>query len=262
MILLLLRNEITKAARRKLPYFGFLAVALVCFLTYFVAGQLSSAATVNAWGYVSFSMQILFSDIGPIFIVVFAAMLLSEETGTGTIRAALAAPVYRSELYLAKAIVGLLYMMALSAAGLAFSIAFAKIHYHFGPVGDSFGVVYSRDRALQQFLVGYLLSWIPLSGLVMYALLISTMIRTAGAAVAVGISTLFLIDFTKHLVGLDPYIFTRYINYSWLLLQQLAQGMDYQWRPQVWRMVTLSGVSAVVTFTTGLIIFVRQDLNH
>jgi hypothetical protein len=96
----------------------------------------------------------------------------------------------------------------------------------------------------------------------MYALLISTMIRTAGAAVAVGISTLFLIDFTKHLVGLDPYIFTRYINYSWLLLQQLAQGMDYQWRPQVWRMVTLSGVSAVVTFTTGLIIFVRQDLNH
>jgi ABC-2 type transport system permease protein len=257
-----LRNEITKAARRKLPYFGFLAVALVCFLTYFVAGQLSSAATVNGWGYVSFSMQILFSDIGPIFIVVFAAMLLSEETGTGTIRAALAAPVHRWELYLAKAIVGLLYMMVLSAAGILFSIAFAKIHYHFGPVGDSFGVVYGRDRALQQFLFGYLLSWIPLSGLVMYALFVSTIIRTAGAAVAVGISTLFLIDFTKHLVGLDPYIFTRYINYSWLTLQQLAQGMDYQWRPQVWRMIALSGVSAVVTFTTGLIIFVRQDLNH
>jgi hypothetical protein len=40
----------------------------------------------------------------------------------------------------------------------------------------------------------------------------------------VGISSLFLIDFTKHLVGLDPYIFTRHINFPWLTLQQLAQA--------------------------------------
>jgi hypothetical protein len=30
----------------------------------------------------------------------------------------------------------------------------------------------------------------------------------------------------------------------------------------VWRMIALCGVSAVVTFTAGLIIFVREDLNH
>src|SRR6185369_17539650 len=91
----LLLNEITKAARRKLPYFGLLAVGLLCGVIYFVAGQLSSAATANAWGYVGFSMQLEFTDIGPIFIIVFAAMLVAEETGTGTIRAALAAPVHR-----------------------------------------------------------------------------------------------------------------------------------------------------------------------
>jgi len=261
-LLPLLRNELAKAVRRKLPYFGFLAVGLVCVVTYFVAGQLSSSAAANGWGYVSFSMQLVSTDIGPIFIVVFAAMLLAEETGTGTIRAALAAPVHRWELYLAKAIVGMMYMIAISTAGVLFSIAFAKIHYHFGPVGDSLGVVYSRSHALKQFLFGIALSWIPLTGLVMYALLISTMIRTAGAAVAVGISTLFLIDFTKYLVGLDPYIFTRDINYAWLTLQQLAQAMDFQWRPQVWRMVTLSTLSALITFMCGLIIFVRQDLNH
>ena len=258
----LLLNEIAKAARRKLPYFGFLAVGLVCVVTYFVAGQLSNTATANAWGYVSFSMQILFSDIGPIFIVVFAAMLIAEETGAGTIRAALAAPVHRWELYLAKAVTGLLYMIVLSAAALLFSAALAKIHYHFGPIGDAFGVVYSRNQALQQFLLGYALSWIPLGALVMYGLMISTMIRSPGAAVAVGISTLFLIDFTKHLVGLDHYIFTRYITSSWLTLQQLAQAMDFQWRPEVWKMITLSGITAAVTLITGLVIFVRQDLNH
>src|SRR5688572_21821346 len=105
-LLPLLRNEIAKAARRKLPYFGILVVGLLCLIIYLVAGQLSNAATANAWGYVGFSMQLLFSDIGPIFIVVFSAMLLSEETGTGTIRAALAAPVHRWELYMAKALTG------------------------------------------------------------------------------------------------------------------------------------------------------------
>jgi len=129
-------------------------------------------------------------------------------------------------------------------------------------VGDSAGVVYSRNQVMQQFLLAYALSWIPLAALVMYGILISTIVRTPGAAVSVGISTLFVIEFTKHLAGLDPYIFTRYITYSWLNLLQIAQGMDYQWRPEVWKMIELSGVSAVVTFAAGLILFVRQDLNH
>ena len=251
-LLPLLRNEITKALRRKLPYFGLFAVGLACVVTYFIGGRLSGAASANGWGYVAFSMQLVFADIGPIFIIVFSALLLAEETGTGTIRAALAAPVHRWELY----------MLVFSAAALLFSMALAKIHYDFGAVGDSFGIVYTRDKVLQEFLLGLALSWIPLAALVTFGLFISTLIRTPGAAVAVGISTLFIIDFTKHLVGLDPYIFTKYISYSWVNLQQLAQGMDYQWRPEIWHMLSLSGSCLVVTFGAGLIIFVREDLNH
>ncbi len=258
----LLRNEVAKAVRRKVPYFCILILGLLCLVIYFVAGSLNNATTANAWGYVVFSMQLVFTDLGPICILVFSTMLVSEETGSGTIRAALAAPVQRWELYLAKAVTGLLYMLVISAATLLFSAALASIHYHFGAVGDSFGVVYSRNRALKEFLVGFGLSWIPLSALAMYGLLISTMIRSSGAAVAAGISSLFLIEFTKHLVGLDPYIFTRYITYSWLTLLEFSQGMDYQWCPKVWSMIELCGISAIITFVAGLIIFVRQDLNH
>jgi ABC-2 type transport system permease protein len=261
-IIPLLRNEVAKAARRKLSWFGIFMVGLLCAIIYFIGGQLSGAATANAWGYVAFSMQMVFTDIGPIIIITFAAKLVADETGAGTIRAALAAPVHRWELYLAKAVTGLLYMIVLSTAALLFSVALAKIHYHFGVVGDSAGVVYGRNQAMHELLVSYALSWIPLIALVMYGLLISTVVRNPGAAVTVGISSLYLVDFTKHLVGLDPYIFTRYITYSWLNLLQIAQGMDYQWRPEVWKMIELSGVSAVVTFVAGLIIFVRQDLNH
>ena len=257
----LLRNELAKAARRKLPWFGFFAVGLGCVIVYFIAGALTNTATANAWYYVGFSMQLVFSDIGPICIVVFAAMLVAEETGTGTIRAALAAPVHRWELYLAKAVTGWLYMVAISTAALLGSLALATLHYQFGAVADAAGVVYSRNHAIEQFLFGYALSWVPLSALVMYGLLVSTLIRSPGAAVAVGISSMVLIDFTKHLVGLDPYIFTRYISYAWLNLVQMAQGMDYQWRPEVWKMAELCGVSAAVAFIAGLVVFVRQDLN-
>lgn len=257
----LLRNEVAKAMRRKLPWFGFFGAALLCWIIHAMSGQIA-ATYVNAWGYVGFSMQLVFSDIGPIFILVFSAMLLSEETGSGTIRAVLAAPVHRRELYVAKALTGLLYALAFSAVALICSAALARIHYHFGAVSDPAGVVYSRGQLAHEFLLAYALSWIPLGALVMFGLFISTIVRSPGAAVAVSISTLFLIDFTKHLAGLDPYVFTRYLDYSWLTLQQIAQGMDYQWRPEAWRMIGLSGTCAFIAFGAGLMVFVRQDLNH
>ncbi len=261
-LLPLLRNEATKSVRRKLPYFYLCAVGLVCLLAYFMGGQLSGAASANAWGSVAFSMQLVYTDIGPIFVIVFSAMSLAEETGTGTIRPALAAPVYRWEVYLAKAAAGVAFMLVLSLAALLFSVALAKIHYDFSAVGDSFGTVYTRGTAFRQFLLGFVLSWIPLAALVMYALFMSVLIRRPGAAVSVAVSTLFIIDLTKHLTGLDPYIFTKYIEYSWSTLQLFAQGMDCQWQPEVWKMVLLSGAYAIAAFGAGLVIFVREDLNH
>jgi ABC-2 type transport system permease protein len=258
----LVRNEITKAVGRRLPYFGMFCVALLCVVIYFVAGRLSNAATANGWGYVAFSMQLVFTDLGPIFIINFAATLLSQETGNGTIRAALAAPVHRWELYLAKAAAGLLYMLVLSLVALVLSVALAKINYHFGDVGDSFGVVYSRGKAWHEFLLGYALSWIPLMALVAFGLLVSTIIRTPGTAVTVATGSLLIVDFTKNLVGLGPYIFTKDIGYPWVVLLQLSQGTDYQWQPEVWRMIVLSAVFAIIAFGAGLAIFTREDLNH
>ena len=49
----LLRKEVAKAARRKLPYFGILAAGLGCVITYFIAGRLSNAAATNSAASVS-----------------------------------------------------------------------------------------------------------------------------------------------------------------------------------------------------------------
>ncbi|MBN1508640.1 MAG: ABC transporter permease [Sedimentisphaerales bacterium] len=257
----LLRNEITKAIRRKLPYFGLFMGGLICVFSYVVADQTGSENTASAWGYVALSMQLVFADIGLIFVLVFAAMLMSDETRSGTIRAALAAPLHRWELYVAKAITGLLYMIAMSLVCLVLSALLARGHYRFGPIADSLGEIYSRRMVLVHSLFAWVLSWVPLAAIVFYGLFLSAIIRSSGAAVAVSIGTLYVIDFTKHLVGLDPYIFTRYIVYPWQIVGQIAQGVDYQWQPEIWKMLGLCGVYAVGAFVGGLVLFLRQDLN-
>jgi ABC-type transport system involved in multi-copper enzyme maturation permease subunit len=260
-LLPLLRNETVKAIRRKLPYFGLLMGGLICVLTYVVADEIGTANTANAWGYVALSMQLVFTDIGLIFVLVFAAMLMADETRSGTIRAALAAPLYRWEFYLAKAATGLLYMIAMSLVCLVLSILLARAHYGFGPVADSLGEIYSWKMALANFLLAWVLSWVPLAAIVCYGLFLSTIIRSSGAAVAVSIGTLYVIDFTKHLVGLDPYIFTKYMGYPWQVLGQIAQGVSYQWQPEIWKMLGLCGAYGIGAFIAGLILFLRQDLN-
>jgi len=261
MVLPLLRNEITKAIRTKLPYFGFFAAALVCLLTFVVTEEQGNADTLNLWGYLSLSMQLVFTDIGLIFIAIFSAMLIAEETGFGTARAVLCSEVLRWEFYTAKVLMGLLYAAIMLIVSLGISICLGLLNYQFGDITDSMGLIYGQKEVFVNFVMAFFLSWVPLAAVVTYGVFVSTIVRRPGQAVAVAIGTIYLIDFTKHIIGIDPYIFTRYIGFSWRVFNQVAQGVDYQWSPEVWRMIAMSLIYCFVTFVAGLTIFSRRDLN-
>ena len=261
MVIPLLRNEIAKATRTKLPYFGFLAVSLVCLLTLFITKEAGNAEGHNAWGYVSLSMQLVFTDIGLIFIAIFSAMLIAEETGFGTARTVLSCPVLRWEFYLAKVLTGLLYVLIMSIISLGISVCLGLLNYQFGDVSDSMGLIYGTKEILGNFLMALFLSWIPLAAVVTYGVFISTIVRRPGQAVAVTIGTIYVIDFTKHIMKIDSYIFTRYIGFPWRTFNQVAQGVNYQWSPEVWKMISLSLVYCFITFVAGLAIFAKRDLN-
>ena len=172
----LLRNEITKAVNRQVAIlWTFLrGIALSGNLR---CGRPAEQLLHCEWlGVSRFFHAIGVHRSGPIFIINFAATLF-QETGNGTIRAALAAPVNRWELFAAKAAMGLLYMLVMSVVALLFSIVLAKINYHFGDVGDSL-VSFTAARESREFLLGYALSLIPLVPLVAFGLFISTIIRT------------------------------------------------------------------------------------
>ena len=261
MVAPLLHNEIAKAARTKLPYFGFAVTSLLSFLIFIVTEESADAENLNAWGYLSLSMQLIFTDIGLIFIAIFSAMLIAEETGFGTARIVLSSPVSRWEFYTAKVLTGLLYAVVMSIISLVISACFGLVNYKFGDVTDSMGLIYEQNEVITNFLLAFFLSWIPLAAVVTYGVFVSTIVRKPGQAVAVTIGTIYLIDFTKHIIGIDPYVFTRYIGFSWRIFNEVAQGVEYQWTPEIWSMLALTLTYCFITFAAGLTIFAKRDLN-
>ena len=261
MVMPLLRNEIVKLTRTKLPYFGLFAAFLVCLLISFTTAALDSGGTLNAWGFVALCMQCVFTDVGLIFIAVFCAMLIAEETGFGTARVVLSSPILRWELYTAKVLIGLLYMIVMFVTALILSIILGALKFQFGNISDSVGVIYGAKEVAGNLLAAFFLDMLPMGALVMYGVFISVVTKRSGQAIGLVIGSIILIETAKNFVNFGPFVFTSYRGYSWGIFHQIAQGVDYQWFPEIWKMIIVSLVYCFATFAGGLIIFAKRDLN-
>jgi len=261
MVVRLLRNEIAKTSRTKLPYFGIFAACLVAVLAFVVTEESGSGQTLNGWGYVGLSMQSVFIDIGLIFISIFSAMLIAEETGSGTVRMVLSSPLLRWQFYTAKVLMGLLYMIVMSVTAFVLSIFLGSLKYEFGNVADAAGLIYAKKEVAINFLAAYFLSWLPLTAAVLFGVFISTIAKKSGQAIGVVVGIIILLATVKHFIGIGPYVFTTYVGSSWGVFHQVAQGVDYQWSPEVWKMVAVSVIYCFVTFAAGLAVFAKRDLN-
>lgn len=262
MILKLLRNDVSRALRTRVPYFGIAAVSLVCVIIFIFTSSLRNSQAVNAWGFLGFSLQGAFADVGIVFIIIFSTLLISEETGSGTIRMILSSPVLRYEFYISKALTGILYMIAMSGTTLLVSYILATLHFDFAAVEDAAGLVYTSRQVLINFVFAFFLSWVPLTALVSYGLFLSTCIQKPGSAVGISIGILIFVETLKHFVNISEYVCTTYIGTPWVIFHEVAQGVNYQWFPDIWKTLGVSVVYIVVTFFGGLLIFSRRDLNR
>lgn len=261
MVLTALRNEITKIVRTKLPYASLLVVFVTCLSAFVLTGRSAAQEVLNGWGFVCYAAQILFSDIGVVLIVIFTAMLLADETGSGTIRFLLPSPQSRLDFFGAKVLVAFLYVIGVSLFTLLCSVVMGKLRYSFGDVSDQVGLVYSRRQVTMHLAVALLLSWMPLAAAASYGILMSAVITTPAKAIGTAIGVLFTLDMIKHVFGFEPYVFTRYVVLPWAIFHQVAQGIDFAWYPATAKLIAVSAVTVVVCLTCAAVVFVRRDLN-
>ena len=262
MILSLLRNEIEKTLRSKLAYFGIGAVTLVCVVIFVFTRGLRSSDSVNGWAFVGFGMQGAFADVGLVFIAIISALLIAEETGSGTGRMVLSSPVWRWEFFVAKVLTGLLYATVLYVIAVLVSIGLGALRYQFGDVADSAGLIYGTKEVLLNLGAAFLLGWIPVSAVVSFGIFLSAITKKGSQAIGIVIGTLILIETLKHLLGVGPYVFTSYIGSSWAIFHEVAQGVAYEWLPEAWKIIAVPLVYWLVLFTAGLVLFCRRDLNE
>jgi len=258
--LALLRNEIDKACRAKIGYLGVAAVCFVCVVV-FLTIETDDIGFVNAWGYLGMVMQAVFAEVGLIFIALFSATLFAEEISSGTIRTALATPVLRREFFVAKTAAGLLYMLVMSLSALTLSMVLAAFKYPYGPIADSVGVVYGTGEVLRNFAFAFALSWVPLAAVVVFGVFVSAVTSRPGLAIGIVVGTIIVCEAIKHFIAVGPFLFTTYIGASWVVFHEVAQGVDYQWRPDVWKILGVPLAYGALMFGSGLVCFCRRDLN-
>ena len=260
-IALLLRNEIIKARNGKLACIGVGVCGVICLILFATIRQ-KEVGALNGWIFTQMVMLSLFTEMGMIFIALFAAQLFAEEAGSGTIRLGLCAPVKRYQYFLAKVIAGHLYMAGLTLIVLTFTVALGMSKHGFGPVEDTFGVIYPTSQAVRCLATTVVLSWLPLGAVVMVALLISVLTRRAVIAMGTTIGLIIMIETLKHMIGIGPWLCTNYLSFPWIIFHEMAQGVDYRWFPELWKMLVVCGATWLACFAIALSRFCRQDLNY
>lgn len=254
------RVELDKALRRRFTYLGFILTILALAAAPLV--QRIHADGESDYTFIAFATPATLNLLGLLFLLAYCAGLVSSEVGSGTVRLILVRPVGRTAFVVAKLLLGFTLAAALTAFvgllnwGIVLAIGDAR--------GISYGgeLLFTSNEVLQTYIRGSLLGLAPLFAAVAYAILVSTLTRSTGAAIGAAVAVWFLVDLVKHPLGLAPYLFSSYLEVPWAPFQaQVANAVDPRWMPDAAHCLAAS-LSAIVAFSAAaVLVFRRRDLH-
>jgi ABC-type transport system involved in multi-copper enzyme maturation permease subunit len=268
-----LRNEFSKFARQKFPYFGLgVVVLLAVFWTPNIS--LMTGPNVDLNGYLVV-IKGLISAVTlpiPIFACIMASLIVASETAGGTYRNVLSRPVSRFEFLTAKVLFSLAYAFALMAIFVLVAVPMTLRTYSFGPITDFGEVLYSKWRMIGIFSLACLLTFIPLAGVVCFGIMISTLAKSLSSAIGIAVVILIALEPLKQMIRigdwqLKDYVVTSYQDTALTVADSAAIGVDYLWFPggfwhsQLGMGLAVSLATAAVCLALSYFVFLRRDLN-
>ena len=254
------KHEVAKAVRLKFTYLGPILVLLaVC------CAPLMHPITrddVSDYGFIAYATPLALNLIGVLVILLYCANLMSSELGSGTLRMLLVRPVYRHDVLAAKLLLGMTYVVLLTALVTATSWGLA---FAFGDLrGVTYGgeQVYSNAEMASAYGLGLLVNLCPQFAAVAFALMLSSFTSSAGAAVGSTVGIWILLDTLKYPLGIAPYLFTSYMETSWRVFQDRANVLPpSDWFPTTGYCILASAVSFVLCMAISTWVLSRRDLS-
>ena len=147
-----------------------------------------------------------------LLLLVYGSLSIAAERDSGTMRAALVRPVSRAAWVLGKVCVGLaLALAAMPAVVLASAFAAAAL-YDFGPVVEQGYVIATSGAVLREVWRGLSSRTLGVLAVFAFGVLVSSLARSPGQAVAVAMLGFLLFDSMKGLLGRgSEYVFATFV---------------------------------------------------
>lgn len=233
--------ELSKALRQRITYLGPALVLFVILLALLIHPMRRDG--VSDYDFIAFATPLALNLLGFVLLLIFGATQISGEMGSGTIRTVLVRPILRHEYGIAKYLVTATYAVALTltAAAAAWLLVLAA--------GDMAGISYGgeiiyTDRDMRHtYLLGLAMNLLPQFAAAGFALMISTLTRSTGAAVALALGVWIVTDIAKHPLKIASYLFTSYTETSWLVFQERCDALSTAMFPSAY--YWLAGTSIV-----------------
>ena len=250
--------EVQKAARRKFTYLGLILVVLAVASALLVRHVVRDGE--SDYAFIAYATPIALNLLGLLLLVTYCSGLVSAELGSGSICLVLVRPVRRHEFLIAKMLLGVTYAAMLTATVTAATWGIALAF------GDLTGVVYGGETVFTgadvfvAYLLGALLVMIPQAAVVAYAVMMSTLVRSTGAAIGGAVGLLLAVDIIKHPLRISPFIFSTYLESPWRVFTSYCDGLDASWFPDTAYLLLTSIASIVVFMAVAIFSLSRRDL--
>jgi len=283
-VLRLVRFELAKLFRQKLPYVVLFPIVGAIFLVMLNAMDVHGEAPSNPMirnGFEYLTTSCLWAlRLVSVFAVVIASLSLSSEASHGTWRMMLVRPVTRTDVFVAKVLVIATVVLALFAltalaswGALHLSHGFWREGHYMSPLTEGKYTLMgeevvsdplrTKDILARDFRLALALSLLPLLASGCFGLLISSMFDNTGAAVGLAMFfAIFLYGFASVDRRAGRYVFSHSLEYGLSVAKHRAEGYsDKKWEREeiqrAWQVPLLSGLAFL---GVAYVVFVKRDI--
>jgi hypothetical protein len=253
------RVESAKAARRRFTYAGPVLVVLAVLCMPLARPLARNGA--SDYGFIAYVSPVALNLVGFLMLLMYCAGLVASELGSGALCLMLVRPLRRREFLFAKILLGMSYAVVLTAGvGAAAWLTAAAL----GDLnGVAFGgeVIYTGIEMVRAYVLGAALALLPQFAAVAFAVMMSTLTRSSGAAIGSTVGVWLLLDLVKHPLRVAPFLFFSYLESPWSVFAAHCEGLNAAWFPHTAYAAATSLVSFVVFAGVSVAVLSRRNVH-
>lgn len=251
--------EFIKYSRLFFPYFGPVFVLLAVIGTLLL--QPIEADGVSDLGFIGAAVPAALNIVGFLMLLIYTAGLVAGETESGTIRTVLIRPIRRWEFLTAKLLNAATYALLLNITGVV--SAWATVALLGEASGIDFGgeLIYTGQEMNLALGIAALLNLAPHLTAAAYAIMISTLVSRTATAIGAAVGGWLLVDYIKHALRFDEFIFSTYLDQSWIVYSDRCKGLATPFVPDAYYGLAVCAVWFILFTGIAFVVIRRRNFS-